>query len=114
MKLKTKVYRNPLLKARGLMFTRPLKEGESLVLGFGKEVKAPIHMLFVFYPLDIIWVNSKLKVVDIRTNVKPFTPLVVPKARAQYIIEAKAGAAKEIKIGDSAIIKEKELEIRSK
>lgn len=114
MRLKTKLYNSPLLKAKGLMFTKPLGNDEALILGFKRDAKVNIHTFFVFYPIDAIWANSNGKIVEIKRNIPPFTFLVTPRAEAKYIIETKGGVAKRIKIGDNVKIREKELEIRSK
>jgi len=44
-------------------------------------------MLFVFHSLDIIFLDRNQNVIDIHRNVKPFTPLIVPKKKAKYIVE---------------------------
>ncbi len=75
-------------KTKGLMFS---KKGNSAILVNSKESYSGIHMFFVFYPLDIIWLNKDKIVVDIHKNVKPFTPLLKPKKKAKYILELPAG-----------------------
>lgn len=64
-------------------------------------------MFFVFYEIDVIWVNSKLKVVDIRRKIKPFNPidlstykLYLPKRAAKYVIELGKSSCKNVEIGD--------------
>ena len=57
-------------------------------------------MLFVFFPIDVIWLDSKRVVVDKRENIKPFTLLIKPRKSAKYIIEMPYGSSKNIKIKD--------------
>ena len=61
---------------------------KNLIFVLNKETKfgAIIHMFFVFYPIDIYWLDKKKNIVDFRKNVKPFS-VVIPKQKAKYIIE---------------------------
>ncbi len=80
---------------RGLMFSLPWK---SAVLVAIKEsvAKTSIHMFFVFYPLDIIWLDTHKQVVEVRRKVYPFTPNVTPRCAARYVVEVPAGVAEGI------------------
>jgi uncharacterized membrane protein (UPF0127 family) len=60
----------------GLIFERPT---ESIV-------GSSIHMIFVFFPINVLFLNSKKEIVDIKLNLKPFR-LYAPKKKAKYIIE---------------------------
>ncbi|MFP4112171.1 MAG: DUF192 domain-containing protein [Candidatus Woesearchaeota archaeon] len=73
----------------GLMFTLP-RIDEGLIFTFPKTMEASLHMFFVFYPIDILWLDEKKNVVDLRTNAIPFTPLIIPKKKAKYVIELPA------------------------
>jgi len=92
-------------RLRGLMFSRP----KNLVLKTESQSKklATIHMMFMFYPLDVVWADDDKKVVDVKRNVKPFHPLkpstwsmYSPRAPARYIIESPAGRDIEVDVGD--------------
>jgi len=89
-------------QARGLMFQTPLKNDQGLLIDRGKEsiTKSSIHMLFVFFPIDVVWLDNKRRVVDKRENIKPFTPLVVPRKATQFILELPQGMSKNIELGD--------------
>lgn len=82
--------RSVLSKAKGFMFT--MKKKYALLFDFSREQIVSIHNLFVFFSIDIIWLDKDRRVVDLRENFKPFTPLALPKKPAKYIIEAAAGA----------------------
>ena len=99
---KVKYYDNIFNKGRGLRFSRRLSDGEALILAGDTEsrIDTAIDMLFVFFPIDVLWLNKNKKVVDVRTNIKPFTPLAVPKEAAMYVIEMPYGMARGIRIGD--------------
>ncbi|HLC63002.1 MAG TPA: DUF192 domain-containing protein [Candidatus Nanoarchaeia archaeon] len=97
-----KVSNDMFSKTRGLMFSRKLKKGQALLLVADEENKmeTTIHMFFVFFPIDVVWLDSKLKVVDKRENVKSFTPLIVPKQPAKYVLELPIKTGRHIYIGD--------------
>ena len=88
--------------ARGLMFTRKLKKGDALILAVDKESipDTAIHMLFVFFPIDVVWLDKNKRVVDFRKNVKPFTPFIKPREAAQYVVELPKNTIRNINIGD--------------
>lgn len=102
---KARVCDNTLSRTRGLMFSRHLKKGGGLILKADKEGKpdTAIHMFFVFFGIDAVWVNNKMEVVDVKKNIKPFTPLITPRKPARYVIELPKGAAKSVKTGDSIV-----------
>ncbi len=87
---------------KGLMFSRRLRKGEGLVLKAEKEgiSETTIHMFYVFFPIEVIWVNNKMEVADIRKKAIPFTPLIKPRKAARYVVELKVGSAGNIKVGD--------------
>ncbi len=59
-----------LSKTIGLMFSK--KSDKALIFTYEKEQLIPIHMFFVFYPIDLIYLNKNKKVVEIRESIKPF------------------------------------------
>ena len=87
-------------KARGLMFAVPPKN-KGLLIDCNKESRlgSSIHMLFVFFPLDILWLNSKKKIVDIR-HVFSFMPFAMSRKPTKYVLELPSGYGKKFKIGE--------------
>ncbi len=85
-------------KARGLMFA---KKPKALVFIFKKEKIAPLHMLFVFFPIDILFLNKNKEIVEIRESLRPFA-FYTPKNKAMCIIELPKGAVRKTKtaVGD--------------
>ena len=73
-----------LSKLTGLMFSS--KKKLVFVLGNESRINSIIHTFFVFYNLDIYWLDNKMNIVDFRLNVKPFT-VKIPKYKAKYIVE---------------------------
>jgi uncharacterized protein len=86
-------------KAKGLMFSKRIKD-KGLVFIFSKEKRHSLHMLFVFFPIDVLWLNKKKKVVDMKENFKPFSLIAKPKQKASYIIELPTGTIKNTRIKD--------------
>lgn len=79
-------------KARGLMFSKQ----KDLVFAASCEQKIYLHMLFVFYPIDVIYLNKEKKVVELKESFLPFTAYN-PKNKAQYVLEVKHGTIKRTK-----------------
>lgn len=76
-------------KFLGLMFSSPTNQ--ALVFVYGGEKTLSLHMFFVFYPIDVVWLSSDKRVVYLKPHFKPFT-VCVPPVKAQYVIEAPDGA----------------------
>ena len=94
------------LNAFGLMFRSKPKKNEAIILKLEKQSKffSAIHMLFVFYPIYVIWLNKKNIVVDIK-RCYPFQPFSMPKSPASLIIECTK--LPSIKINDKLTIDSK-------
>ena len=73
-------------KLRGLMFAKPIVD-EGLVFVYEKETFIHLHMLFVFFPIDILWLDSNKQVVGIKRSAKPFCWFIEAPAPAQYVVE---------------------------
>lgn len=101
---KKKFCNNIFSKGFGLMFSR--KTDKSLVLDFNTEKIISLHMLFVFYPIDVIFLDEKKRVVEIKENFKPFR-FYTPKKKARYVIELPESSVKRSKtmVGDRISIK---------
>ena len=97
-----KIAKNKINCAYGLMFASKKRCRNGLKLSFLKEevrFGASITMLFCFFPLDIIFVNSKNKIVD-KVALKPFKFTYVPKEKCLYVVEVYKGGFSKLKIGD--------------
>jgi len=91
-----------LKRFMGLMFSRKKDFNYALVFPLGKESRerAAIHMLFVFFAIDVAFLDSGKKVVDVVKGLKPFTFIYVPKKAASYVVELPPGKANGISEGD--------------
>ena len=86
--------RSILSKAIGLVFSKK----KALIFVFKKEKIVPLHMLFVFYPIDVLFLNKEKIVVEKKEKFMPFT-FYTPKNKAKYIIEIPTKLAKKTKTG---------------
>ncbi len=97
---KVKLCRSLISKGLGLMFRFDLRD-KGLVFVFDSEKRRQLHMFFVFMPIDVIFLDRKKKIVEIKEDFFPFH-IYSPKQKAQYIIELPWMTVREkkIKIGD--------------
>ena len=90
----SRVCKSIISKAKGLMFSRPIKD-LSIVFDFKQEQIVVLHMLFVFFQIDILFLDKNKKVVDLRESVKPFTPYIKSEKPTKYVIELPQGTIKK-------------------
>ena len=90
-------------KLQGLMFEKNQKFDYALIFILPQEsiARATIHMLFVFFPIDVVYLDKNKKVVDIVSNLQPFTPSCSPKKPSKFFIELPPGKSKGISLGDT-------------
>lgn len=97
-------------RARGLMFVDHLPEDEGMWFVFRQEAPRAFWMRNTRIPLDIIYLNGQLEVVDIIKNAKPCRSQrcpTYPSARpAQHVLELNAGHSDRLglNIGDVIIV----------
>jgi len=86
-------------KSLGFMFSKNKKE--SLIFTFNKEKRHSLHMFFVFFSIDVLFLNKHKTIVDIKENFKQFT-YYKPTQSAKYVIELPIDSIKKskTKIGD--------------
>jgi len=87
-------------REKGLMFREELDKNKGMLFIFDKEGIYPFWMKNTLISLDIIWIDTNSKVVLINQNVQPckslICPLIIPSAKAKYVLEINAGLCKEI------------------
>lgn len=72
---------------RGLMFNH---RKVAMVFSFYDEQIVRLHMMFVFYPIDVLFLNKHKIVVEIKHDFKPFR-FYRPKNKAKYVVELPGG-----------------------
>src|ERR687892_523034 len=92
--------------ARGLMFRSHLPWNAGMLFAFYEEEPRRFWMKNTLIPLDMIFIDSSSKIIDIKENVPPCKqeecPTYPSREPAQYVLEVNAGFVQEmgIKIGD--------------
>lgn len=77
-----------LCRLRGLTFRGQLGKDEGLLLVGSQESRAgaAIHMMFVFFPIGVAWLDGAGRVVD-TCLARPFEVLRVPREPARDVLE---------------------------
>ncbi|MFB6082146.1 MAG: DUF192 domain-containing protein [Halanaeroarchaeum sp.] len=86
-----------LSQVRGLMFRRSVPDDYALVFRFDEADDRDVHMLFVFFPLDVLWLVAD-EVVAVK-RLSPWTGVAVETA--DTLVELPAGAAHAVETGDT-------------
>lgn len=86
-----------LSQAKGLMFRRSIPDDYALVFEFDGVASRDVHMVFVPFALDVLWLRGGE--VQRTERLSPWTGLA--KADADQLIELPAGAADEVAVGDA-------------
>lgn len=84
-----KLCKNPLVKALGLMFRKP----SPLVFPFINDKKVCLHSCFVLGPIDLVFLDSKGFVVELKSGWRPFS-FYKNKRKAATLLELPKGAIK--------------------
>ena len=87
-------------RARGLMFRRSVPEDYALVFDFSAVARRDVHMLFVPFPIDVVWlVDGTVERVE---TLRPWLGLAT--APADRLVEFPAGAADAVEPGDTVTV----------
>lgn len=97
---------DPELRAQGLMYRDQLRPGTGMIFFFPADGIYGFWMKNTMIPLDMIWIDSAYKVVQIKPDIPPCRiddcPSFEPGVTSRYVLELAAGeAAKQgLKVGD--------------
>ncbi len=80
--MKVKFCKSILSKIRGLMFSKK----KNLLFIFNRSTYVDLHMLFVFFPVDALYLNENWEIIEIK-HMKPFWPYYKAKNKAKYVLE---------------------------
>jgi uncharacterized protein len=109
--IRAELARTPVQWERGLMFRKSLPADSGMLFIFPNEALRSFWMKNTLIPLDMIFISSDNKIVDIKNNFSPCTaepcPVYQSTAPAQYVLEVNAGITqdKRIKIGENIVYK---------
>ncbi|MDD8020354.1 MAG: DUF192 domain-containing protein [Acidobacteriota bacterium] len=91
---------SPAEREKGLMFRKDLSPDQGMLFVFEEEGEYSFWMKNTLISLDIIWLNASRQVVHLEENVPPCQadpcPGYSPDRKALYVLELKAGRAKEL------------------
>ena len=85
---------NQELQRRGLMYRTSLPASRGLLMVFKQDKKVPIWMKNTLLPLDVVWLSSRGRVVDLKTLsvcTEMPCPIYYPIQSARYVLEVGAG-----------------------
>jgi uncharacterized membrane protein (UPF0127 family) len=89
-------------KIRGLMFRRSLPEDHALVFPFDHATRRSVHMLFVPFAIDVVWLIDG--VVERTTTLPAWRGFGV--GRGDTVVELPAGTASAVAAGDAIYVEE--------
>ncbi|MGC8649284.1 MAG: DUF192 domain-containing protein [Candidatus Micrarchaeia archaeon] len=88
-------------KMLGLMYEKKMNNNEGMLFIFENETYAPIWMRNMLFPIDVLWLDKNMNVVEKKENLKPAKLFEFKtyggKAKAKYIIELPSGLLKNLK-----------------
>lgn len=102
-KIDIEVSDEPLEHARGLKYRSAMEENQGMFFVFAFEGMQSFWMQDTKISLDIIYVNTDLRIVHIAENTVPFSEDQIPSLKpARYVVEVNAGFCKrhDIRVGD--------------
>ena len=91
-----------LSRARGLMFRRSIPEDYAMVFTFGDADERDLHMVFVPFDLDALWLVDD----EVREKKRLRAWRGFGAADADTVVELPAGAADDVEVGDTVRIVE--------
>jgi uncharacterized protein len=91
----------PLTRMRGLLGRASLDPDEGMLF----RPAGSIHMFFMRFPIDAVFCDRKLEVLDVRRGLQPWK--TAGKKGAKVVIELAAGAAAGIEPGDRLVLEER-------
>ena len=82
---------------RGLMLRGKFQQGKALLFEFPKPGRRSVHMWFVRFSIDLVYLDSSFRVVELRAQLKPWR-FYRPRATVSYLIELPAGTISRARV----------------
>ncbi len=76
----------------------------TMVFVFDKEQCVPLHMMFVFFPIDVAYLDTNFNIIELVEDLKPFR-YYNPYSKAKYVVELPQGTIEkeELELGKKII-----------
>jgi uncharacterized membrane protein (UPF0127 family) len=85
--------------ATGLMYRSSMEDHQGMLFIFERESPLSFYMKNTQFPLDIIYLNEDLQIVEVYRDTKPFDPKALPSRKpAKYVLEVNAGLVAQWKL----------------
>jgi uncharacterized membrane protein (UPF0127 family) len=85
--------------ATGLMYRNSMEDNQAMLFIFERESPLSFYMKNTQFPLDIIYLNEALQIVEVHRDAKPFDPTPMPSRKpAKYVLEVNAGLVAQWKL----------------
>ncbi len=94
---KVEVADDPQERSTGLMFRTELGQDRGMFFVFPHEVDSPFWMRNTLIPLDMLFIDSEKRILNIVSQAQPQTDTPrLPKAPYLYVLEIEGGRAKSL------------------
>ncbi|MEK7460149.1 MAG: DUF192 domain-containing protein [Patescibacteria group bacterium] len=102
-----KIADNEALRAQGLSGSSPLSEHEGMLFIFPRSGNYGFFMKDMLYPIDIIWLDEKYRIVGVEERAMPesYPKVFYPASPARYVVELRAGFYSDYNINMGDVLK---------
>ncbi|WP_367344196.1 DUF192 domain-containing protein [Methanomethylovorans sp.] len=92
-------------RSKGLMFRKSIAERYALIFILPSPKSVSVHMLFVFFPIDVIFLDIGKKILA-TARLRPWIGLTQSPKKTKYIIEMHSGSIERCKLipGEDLVI----------
>jgi|GEM_PF-406643 len=100
------VYCNDILKkGTGLMFrSRNALKDKAWLFPFKRPRRVCITMILVFYPIDIIFLDNRNRIIELKEDIRPFQNYT-SKEKIYSFLELSKGSIRKFKIKEGNFLK---------
>ena len=86
---------------RGLLGRRDLPKGEGIFI----RPTSSIHMFFMRFPIDAVWVDKELRVVGVSPEVAPWRIAACKGAKGVFELPAGEAARRSVQVGEQLFLR---------
>ena len=108
---------NDLKRNKGLMYRKnPLKDNEGMLFIYSKPQRIKMWMKNTYIPLDLLFLDNKMKVIEFKENLKPHDVKTnyISNNKYKHAIEINGGSIRKNNIKKGTIINPKYVRSLSK